>query len=216
MQLSLGPISVQFNQNSECDHGEQQSHSKKNSLPPNCSFIIDDAEDDWTFSQKFDFIHGRALVSCFKDPKAVFQRAFDALAPGGYLELIDPIFPLQFLDPPPEGSPLAEWNTLIVSAAAKAGRPWTNAPHYKTWLEEIGFEEIVERREFATLSPWAKGKRSKYISLWLQHDFLIGIEGWSMALFTRVLGWMPERLLELLEGVRRDIKDTRIHSFSET
>jgi len=31
------------------------------SLPPNCSFIIDDAEDPWTFSQKFDFIHGRAL-----------------------------------------------------------------------------------------------------------------------------------------------------------
>jgi hypothetical protein len=187
----------------------------RSSVPPNCSFLIDDAEDEWTFTQQFDFIHGRALVSCFKDPKAVFQRAFNAFALGGYLELRDPIFPFQFLDPPPADSAFAQWNTLIIEAAAKAGRPWTNAKHYKTWLEEIGFVDIAERREYSTLSPWAKGKRSKYLSIWLQHDLLIGVEAWSMALFTRLLGWSPERLQVLLEGVRKDIKDTSIHAYSE-
>jgi SAM-dependent methyltransferase len=190
-----------------------QAH--EDSLPPNCSFIIDDAEDEWTFGQKFGFIHGRCLVSCFKDPKAVFQQAYDALVPGGYLELRDPIFPFQFLDPPPEGSPLVEWNSLLMEAAAKVGRPWDNAGNYKTWLEEIGFEDVFERREFATLSPWAKGKRSKYLSLWLQHDILSGLEALSMALFTRVLGWSPEKLKDFLEGVKKDIKDTKIHAYSE-
>lgn len=70
------------------------------SVPPNCSFIIEDAEDEWGFSERFDFIMGRALVTCFKDPKTVFKHAFDALAPGGILELRDPIFPFQFFDPP--------------------------------------------------------------------------------------------------------------------
>jgi hypothetical protein len=36
-----------------------------------------------------------------------------------------------------------------------------------------------------------------------------------MALFTRLLGWSPERLQVLLEGVRKDIKDTSIHAYSE-
>jgi hypothetical protein len=111
--------------------------------------------------RKLDFIHGRAHISCYKDPKTVLARAFEALAPGGCLELRDPIFPLQFLDPPPNNSTLAECNKLIIEAAAKAGRPWTNAQHNKQLLEEIGFDGVVER-DFSTLSPWAKGK-SKYL-----------------------------------------------------
>ena len=102
-----------------------------------------------------------------------------------------------------------------MEAAAKVGRPWGNAGNYKTWLEEIGFEDVFERRDFVTLSPWAKGKRSKYLSLWLQHDILSGLEAWSMALFTRVLGWSPEKLNDFLEGVKKDIKDTKIHAYSE-
>jgi hypothetical protein len=109
--------------------------------------------------QKLDFIHGRALIGCFEDPKAVFARAFEALAPGGYLELRDPIFPLQFLDLPPDNSPLVECNKLIIEAA-KAGRPWTNAQRYKQLLEEIRFEGVVERRDFGTLSLLAKGEIS--------------------------------------------------------
>ncbi|KAF8860002.1 S-adenosyl-L-methionine-dependent methyltransferase [Acephala macrosclerotiorum] len=182
-------------------------------VPQNCSFVIDDAEDDWIFNHKFDYIHARAVLSCFKNPKAVFQRAFDALEPGGILELYDPIFPFQFLDPPPEGSPLAEWNKLIIEAAAKAGRPWTNAAHYKYWLQGIGFESVVEKKEYCPLSPWAKGKKSKYMSLWLAHNMSIGIEAWSLALFTRVLGWEKSRLDKLLEGVKEDIKNTKIHAY---
>ena len=36
-----------------------------------------------------------------------------------------------------------------------------------------------------------------------------------MALFTKVLGWSPEKLKDFLEGVKKDIKDTRIHAYSE-
>lgn len=96
-----------------------------------------------------------------------------------------------------------------------AGRPWTNAKFYKQWLEELGFEDVVERKDFVTLSPWAKGKRSKYLSIWMRHDMEQGLEAWSMALFTRVLGWSPERLKTLLQGVKKDLYDTRIHAFSE-
>src|SRR3954447_5085783 len=55
-------------------------------VPPNCQFEVDDAEDEWNYSTKFDLIHGRALVTCFKQPLHVITSAFEALNPGGYLE----------------------------------------------------------------------------------------------------------------------------------
>lgn len=76
--------------------------------------------------------------------------------------------------------------------------------HYKKWLIELGFQDVQERTDCVTLSPWAKGKRSKYLSIWMRHDMLSGLEAWSMALFTRVLGWSPERLQVCLSIGKKD------------
>ena len=183
--------------------------------PPNVSFEICDAEDEWSFSQKFDFIHMRAIVTCFADPKAVFQQAYDALEPGGYIELRDPIMPFQFLTPPPEGCALQEWGERVIEAADAVGRRWTNAPHYARWLQEIGFVDIVETREHVGLNPWMKGSRNKQLAALLGSDMSHGLESMSMALFTRVLGWDPARVRELVERARNDIVDPKIHAYSE-
>jgi hypothetical protein len=31
-------------------------------VPPNCTFIVENFEDDWMFREPFDFIHGRTLM----------------------------------------------------------------------------------------------------------------------------------------------------------
>jgi hypothetical protein len=61
--------------------------SNYSSVPPNCCFEIDDAEDEWVYGQEFDYIHDRLLTLCFNDGAAVFKKAFKALAPGGYFDL---------------------------------------------------------------------------------------------------------------------------------
>ncbi|RYP93141.1 hypothetical protein DL770_000715 [Monosporascus sp. CRB-9-2] len=183
--------------------------------PPNVSFEICDAEDEWSFSQKFDFIHMRAIVTCFMDPKAVFAQAYEALEPGGWIELRDPIMPFQFLTPPPENCALKEWGEKIIEAAARIGRHWTNAQYYSEWLQELGCVNIVETREHVGLNPWMKGSRNKQLAVLLGTDMSNGLESMSMALFTRVLGWEPERVYELLERVRKDMVDPKIHAYSE-
>jgi Methyltransferase domain len=65
---------------------------------------VDDAEDDWTYSQKFDFIHGRLLFSAFKSPAKVIQNAFNALALGGYLEMQEAYFKLHSVDESSKGT----------------------------------------------------------------------------------------------------------------
>lgn len=44
------------------------------SVPPNLTFYIDDIEDPWTFSYKFDLIYGRMLTGSVRDwPKFIKQ-----------------------------------------------------------------------------------------------------------------------------------------------
>jgi SAM-dependent methyltransferase len=192
---------------------ETRQANHHHSVPPNCRFEVDDAEDEWTFSTKFDFIHGRALLSCFNDSKHVFQQAYNALVPGGYLELQDGIFPMQYVGDVPENCALKKWNELILGGAAKAGRAWTNVQHYKRFLEEIGFEDVEEKSFYWPTSPWAKGKHAKQLAMYFQEDMLTGIEGMTLKVFTGVLGWTPEQVQVFLVDVRKDLKDLNIHAY---
>jgi len=62
-------------------------------VPLNCRFYIENAEDDWTFEEKFDFIHGRMLVVGIKNWARFFDQSFRHLKPGGWIELQDLNFP---------------------------------------------------------------------------------------------------------------------------
>lgn len=40
-----------------------------------------------------------------------------------------------------------------------------------------------------------------------------GLEGLSMGIFTRALGWTKKETEVFLAGVRKDMRDTKIHSY---
>jgi hypothetical protein len=157
----------------------------------------------------------RGTAVCFKDPKSVLHSALKCLRPGGYVQMHEPLFPFAFQDPPPEDCALKRWVGLIDEASRMAGRRWDNARHYRQWFEELGYVDIREHRERLPLSPWAKGKKPKISSLWLQHDIMVGIEGWSMALLTRQLGWTPEDVTRLVDEVKQDVANTSLHAYLE-
>lgn len=50
----------------------------RTSVPPNLSFIVDDANDEWVFRQKFDFVHARQL-HCTVEEKKMIGQAFEYL-----------------------------------------------------------------------------------------------------------------------------------------
>ncbi|KAK7958544.1 hypothetical protein PG988_013392 [Apiospora saccharicola] len=43
---------------------------------PNCRFIREDSEDPWTYDHKFDYVHLRYVVTCFKDHRTIMRHAF--------------------------------------------------------------------------------------------------------------------------------------------
>jgi hypothetical protein len=101
---------------------------------------------------------------------------------------------------------------MIVAGSEKSGRSWTNAAHYKRWMEEIGFEEVVEKHFYWPTNTWAKGRYFKQLGMYVQEDLLIGLEGMSLKVMG-VIGWSAEQVWPFLEEVRKDIKDTSIHAY---
>jgi hypothetical protein len=141
------------------------------------------------------------------------RKAFNALTPGGYLEMADGFFPMKYLGDPPVDSDLYKWNELVTEGARRSGRAWTNTPHYAQWMREIGFEEVVEKNFYWPTSPWARGEYMKRVAAYFQEDMLNGLEGISMKVLTGYMGWTAEKVRAFLVGVRRDFKDQSIHAY---
>ncbi|KAH8896043.1 S-adenosyl-L-methionine-dependent methyltransferase [Thozetella sp. PMI_491] len=182
-------------------------------IPPNCGFKIHDAEDEWLFGTKFDYIHGRAMISCFKNPLQVVRSAYDTLEPGGWLELQDFYFPWGYADnAEPKDTAIYKWNQLCLEGSTKSGRPWTHAQHYKRYLEEAGFEEVVERRFYWPMGPWAEGKYYQTLGRFMQQVILDGLHGISFKVIT-ALGWSAEEIKLFLDDVRKELTSPSVHTY---
>ena len=104
------------------DHPESQvlgvdlSPIQPTFTPPNVSFQIDDVEAPWTYSHKFDFIYSRMMMCSLDSYTNFFDQAFANLNPGGYLEMVDPAWPIKLNDGEwPEDSALFKWYVLQMS-----------------------------------------------------------------------------------------------------
>ncbi|RDW69689.1 hypothetical protein BP6252_08709 [Coleophoma cylindrospora] len=182
-------------------------------VPENCSFLIADASDEWTFTEKFDFIHGRALITCFADPAAVFKRAYDALEPGGYFEMQDILFQPFAVDDTLKGTAMEKWNNTLIEGSKIIGRDWRCARNYAKWFKEVGFENVVETKLVWPTNSWPKSKKQKVIGMWCMADSLKGLNAISMAIMTRVLGMSAEEVEATVEEVKKDMQDKSIHAY---
>ena len=178
----------------------------------NCSFEIDDADDDWVFSGKFDFTHARAMCSSFSDHRSVIKKCYESLQSGGWCEWQDLSFPFSHHGQAPEDTSIIKWTELICEAAEKIGRPWTNVAKYKTFFEEVGFKKITERKFYWPAGTWAKGDYYKSIGHFFLEDIKKGMEPISMKLLP-FLGWSKDEIHVLLAKVRLDLENPKVHAY---
>ncbi|KAL2760018.1 hypothetical protein ACRALDRAFT_1079087 [Sodiomyces alcalophilus JCM 7366] len=136
------------------------------------------------------------------------------LAPGGWIELLDAMYPMQADDDScPPTKACWRWGDYMNQAAKKLGRSLDSAEENKTKLVEAGFVNVTEAVYKWPINPWAKHPKYKEMGMWNLENVVGGLSGLSLALFTRVLGWTVEELELFLVDVRRDMKDTSIHAY---
>lgn len=112
-----------------------------------------------------------------------------------------------------EGTPLGEWNELLVQGMKRIGRDITDSPNWAGYMRDAGFVDVQETRIYVPVSPWAKGRKNKLLGAISQQNLLEGIASMSMAVFTRVLGWEMEKLQPFLEKVKADLQNRKIHAY---
>ncbi|KAL2108131.1 hypothetical protein VUR80DRAFT_4249 [Thermomyces stellatus] len=188
-------------------------------IPPNVTFVVDDVEDDWTFSAPFDFIYSRFLTGSIKNWPRFFRQSFENLNPGGYIELLDSIYPVISDDGTlPPDSALRRWSEITNNAFRDSGRSLDTALNYEQQLAEAGFVNICVIREKWPTNRWPRDKKYKQLGIWALENCLSGLSSWTLAIFTRPksengLGWSREEVEVFLADVRRDLKDTNIHAY---
>jgi hypothetical protein len=183
-------------------------------VPPNLIFELDDLEKEWTWTQKFDFIFARMMLGCFEDLPGMIKVAYDNLEPGGYLELQDMALPARSDDGTlAPNSYLSQWCDYCLEAGEKLGRPVFPVEQYKAYLAEAGFEDIVEVQKKWPTNTWPRDRNFKDLGAWAYANIAGGLEGLSLAHFTRGLSWSSAQTLAFCALTRRDLKDTRIHAY---
>lgn len=153
------------------------------------------------------------MVFAFSDPLAVFRKAFTALSPGGYFEMQDLCTPIRAPDNSLDGTAMLRCSNLIIEAAQKRGIDLTVPKKYKEMMQSVGFADVKEVIVEWPVGTWAKSEYHKRIGAWFKRDMEIGVEGIVMGLFTRVLEMSKEDVAVIVEDVKRDMNNKRIHSY---
>lgn len=114
-------------------------------VPPNLRFEIDDAESDWAYKFKFDFIHLRTMGGSIGDVSKLLRQAYHHLNAGGWIEWQEYEIALHTDDNSlPEDSALQQWFKHLNGAAEKFGKPLNIAPTLKSSIQAAGFRNVVD------------------------------------------------------------------------
>jgi hypothetical protein len=136
------------------------------------------------------------------------------LAPGGYAELQDVDVMMQSDDNTlTEDHALWKWGVFLAKAAKEHGTPFIQTDRLKHLMAEVGFVDVKETPFKWPTNRWPKEKRFKDLGEWSNLNTANLLNGLSMALFTRCLGWTPEEVNVFLVDVRKDLNNPKIHAY---
>ncbi|RYO95785.1 hypothetical protein DL763_003565 [Monosporascus cannonballus] len=151
-------------------------------VPTNCDFVIDDATQEWSFHQRFDYIHSRALTMGIADWDKFVDQAYNYLQPGGFLEL-------QGLDDSvKEGSALWTWGRKIQVVCETLGIDVAASLKHDDRMRQRGFQKVNMARK----------------------DLYEGIDGISKKLFL-MAGDSEEEVDAFIARCKEEVMDPTIH-----
>ncbi|KAK8044233.1 hypothetical protein PG993_004257 [Apiospora rasikravindrae] len=188
----------------------------------NVKFIREDVEDQWVFPHKFDYIHARMVFSCFDNPRGVMEQAFQFLEPGGWVEYFDagdfanfsrPQTPEEAsMDGTGDGTTIQRWGRLSQQGLRSRGRDPDVMRHYKGWMQEIGFVDVVERKIAAPQGGWAKSPRLKLAGRYFEREVYDSVKGLSFGML-RAAGLSAEEIEAMVDQIRVDLLNPHIHTY---
>ncbi|KAL8687197.1 MAG: hypothetical protein Q9218_006561 [Villophora microphyllina] len=144
-----------------------------------------------------------------------FSQCFHHLAPGGWVECQELDVWLRTDDGTlPESSAISQWCRNQEEAAGKVGMSLRcTGEAMAGQMREAGFVDITIKEFKLPIGQWPKEKKLKEAGAFGLVAMLDGIEGLTMAFWTRFLGWKAEDVAAELVKVKREFQSKAIHGY---
>ncbi|SPO06363.1 related to methyltransferase [Cephalotrichum gorgonifer] len=188
-------------------------------VPPNCEFVVDDAQLDWTWPENhFDYIHLRDLYGGISDWGALYKRAYAHLKPGGWFE--DQEFDIRCHSDVVGHDPdhiYNRWNDIFAESGERLGKTLKigRDSRMRDYMAEAGFVNCTERKFRLPINGWCRDKKLKEIGMFVHMFVDQSLEGFALFLLTKIMGWKYEECQVLVAQMRAAVKDTRLQPYYE-
>ncbi|KAK0507155.1 hypothetical protein JMJ35_010193 [Cladonia borealis] len=155
-------------------------------VPPNIKFEVDDLELPWTFPHHFDLIHTRIMNGSIRDWPQLFRQSFNHCKPGGWMECQELVA------------------GLILQVSGE---------FLRRQMTEAGFENITLREFILLVGDWPADPELQNIGRYQLVTMLDGIHAFTIALWTRFLGYKEEEVQVFLAYLREEFMLGHIHCY---
>ncbi|KAI8314131.1 Secondary metabolism regulator LAE1 [Colletotrichum sp. SAR11_59] len=177
-------------------------------------FEVDDLEEPWIYSRKFDYIHSRMMNGCIADWDAYARKCSDNLNPGGWLEINEiSLMPKSDDGTLKDDAMIFKMAKLVREATIQFGRVATDMEDIKEVLIRAGYVDVKVLKFKWPTNMWPKDARYKEIAKWSQENILGGWEPLCLATITRAHGWTKEEVLVGTMHCRNEFNDRSIHAY---
>lgn len=88
-----------------------------------------------------------------------------------------------------------ECGKLAIECGDRFGKTFQIQEKMKDLIVQAGFVEVVEMKYKWPIGAWSNEQKMKDLGKWNMHHWNEGLEGWTMALLTRVMGVCVVRAL---------------------
>jgi len=113
----------------------------------------------------------------------------------------------------PEDSILLEWVRNLYKATDQLGKTCLVGPPMADWLKDAGYINVKQDVYKLPIGTWPKNKDDKEIGAFNLINMLDATEGYTMALYTRVLGKSVEQTQRDIVQIKKDLKKREYHMY---
>lgn len=172
-------------------------------IPQNLYYQIDDAREEWNYTEPFNLIHMRGLAGAFPDWDFIYAQAYKHTTDFGILEIAD-WTSIRYNREEPD-SYLHIYNGACQSAAEKAGISLNLEHLRKEKIEEVGFRILRRATIEVPIGPWHPDPRKASLSKMALVAAMEGLEAQSLRLLTKYLDWSVEDVKDLCNKVKDEM-----------
>ncbi|KAH7232524.1 S-adenosyl-L-methionine-dependent methyltransferase, partial [Fusarium solani] len=185
-------------------------------VPPNLQFQLDDANLEWTFKERFEFIYCRRMVGSITDWDEFAKNAFAALQPGGYFECHELSMSFRSDDKTHKNcESMIRWEDFWKDVGNKSGRSFTVVEDRRLEkpMQLAGFTDIKTRVYKMPVGGWPKDPRLKKVGLYTRAALDADLEGLVLRPAVEVLGWSFKEAIIFAAQLRKELRSGKAHAY---